>query len=200
MDELTRTAEHFARVAERRRALRATFESVLGARNEFVWEIGCGHGHFLTAYAVAHPDRLCIGIDIEADRIERAIRKRDRAELPDLHFIRADARDFLAALPDPARFAAIYALFPDPWPKKRHHKHRLFQPDFISQIAARTTPGARLYFRTDHGPYFSETRAAFASSDAWEIVDEAWAFEAPTVFQQHALSYDSLVAVRRVGG
>jgi tRNA (guanine-N7-)-methyltransferase len=197
MDNPVRTSLHFARIEQRRQALRETFATLFATRTEFVWEIGCGHGHFLTAYAGVYPDRLCIGIDIEEDRIARAERKCRRAGLPGLHFIHADARDFMAALPDAARFSAIYFLFPDPWPKKRHHKHRLMQPPLIAEIAARALPGARLYFRTDYQPYFDQVRAAFTVSPAWALSDEPWQFEVTTVFQARAPRFFSLVAAHQ---
>ena len=102
----------------------------------------------------------------------------------------------MAALPDAARFSAIYVLFPDPWPKKRHHKHRLLQPPMIAEIAARSIPGARIYFRTDHEPYFLAARAVLEASPAWSLADEPWPFEVPTVFQERVRRYFSLVAVR----
>lgn len=197
MDSAVRTAEHRARIEERRRGLREGFATVLAGEPHFIWEVGCGHGHFLTAYAAVHPDQLCIGIDIESDRIKRARRKRDRARLSNLHFIHADAHDFLAAMPPEARFAAVYILFPDPWPKTRHHKHRLVQPDFLARVAAGAAPGARLYFRTDYQPYFTEARFAVGASDAWKLVDEDWPFESPTVFQQRAPAHFSFVAAVR---
>jgi tRNA (guanine-N7-)-methyltransferase len=85
----------------------------------FVWELGCGHGHFLTAYAAAHPDQLCLGVDLSGERVARAQRKQHRAQLENLYFLRADARLFLEALPPTAKCSAIYVLFPDPWPKLR---------------------------------------------------------------------------------
>src|SRR6185312_15919308 len=82
----------------RREALAAAFAEILPPASEFVWEVGCGHGHFLTAYAQKHPDRICLGIDLASERIDRAERKRQRAGRPNLHFLQADAADFLAAL------------------------------------------------------------------------------------------------------
>jgi tRNA (guanine-N7-)-methyltransferase len=189
-------ALHAALLAERRQALAETCAQLLRDRAEFVWEIGCGHGHFLTAYAHAHADRLCIGVDLTRDRIARAGRKRDRAKLANLHFLRAEARDFLGALPKAARFSDLYILFPDPWPKRRHRKHRFLTPAFLSEIAPRAGAGARLYLRTDYEPYFQEARGALQSSADWRPVDEPWAFETPTVFQARAPAYQSLTAVR----
>src|SRR5262249_40134381 len=141
---------------------------------DFVLEVGCGHGHFLTAYAHAHPDELCIGIDIENDRIRRAERKRERAKLQNLHFIHSEVSLFLNALPTGARCAEIFMLFPVPWPKRRHHKHRILQPDFLSLAADHARPYSRLSFRTDHCPYFTDAAAAVRDHPRWELTDEPW--------------------------
>jgi len=100
-------------------------------------------------------------------------------------------------LPAGTELAAIYVLFPDPWPKARHHKHRLLQPEFLGAIARRAGLGTRLYFRTDHEPYFVDTAAALRSHPDWQLVDEPWPFEERTVFQARAPSFRSLVATRK---
>jgi tRNA (guanine-N7-)-methyltransferase len=163
-----------------------------------VWEVGCGHGHFLTAYAKAHPGETCIGIDITSDRIVRADRKRSRARLENLHFVRADADDFLVVMPESARFTAIFILFPDPWPKRRHHKNRVVKAEFLSAAAARAQKGTDLYFRTDHEPYFREVSSLVNSHRDWsEQTGREWRFDEPTVFEKRAARYFSLVAKRR---
>lgn len=186
-----------ALLEERRRTLRAQVDPILAGCDRFVAEIGCGHGHFLTAYAAAHPDRVCLGLDLVEDRVRRACRKRDRARLANLHFLQGEARLFLGILPAAARMTALYALFPDPWPKLRHHKHRLIQPGFLRQAAAAATPECRLYFRTDHQEYFASAHATIRAHPDWALVDEPWPFEFETVFQQRAPSHQSLVAVPR---
>ncbi len=190
--------EHRSHISRRREALRETLCSLVSAESRFVWEVGCGHGHFLTAYAAAHPLQSCIGIDIASDRIGRAERKRTRARLANLHFVRADAEDFLAAMPAGARFTAIFILFPDPWPKRRHHKHRVMTAEFLSAAAAAAGQGSGLFFRTDHEPYFLEAAAAIRSHRDWRESDPAaWPFEEATVFQRRAERHFSLVALRR---
>lgn len=165
---------------------------------DFVWEVGCGHGHFLTAYATAHPRPPCLGVDIASDRIARARKKAQRARLPHLHFLRAEASLFLEALPASARIAAVFILFPDPWPKSRYHKHRVLQPEFLEKIAVRAAPGCRLHFRTDFEPYYLEAKAVAASSSGWALVDAPWPFEFETVFQSRAAgSFHSFVAEMR---
>jgi tRNA (guanine-N7-)-methyltransferase len=188
---------HLALIAQRRAALRAALAPVLSPAAHFLCEIGCGHGHFLTAYAAAHPDQLCIGIDLIGERVARAVRKRDRAKLTNLHFFHAEAHDFLAVLPSGATFSAIVILFSDPWPKRRHHKNRLLQSEFLDALTARAGQGTRLYFRTDHRGYFAHATAVLASHPAWRMEPAApWIFEMETVFQARAPAYQSLIATR----
>ena len=189
------TPRYAALIDERRRGLAADLAAIFPAgKGEFLCEIGCGHGHFLTAYAAEHPDVTCLGLDLVGDRIERAVRKRDRANLGRLHFIQAEARLFLEVLPPEVRICAYVLLFPDPWPKLRHHKHRLMQADFLNQAAGRAAPGCRLYFRTDYDPYFEDAATAVSAHPEWERVGDPWIFEHETVFQQRAPSHQSLVA------
>ena len=103
-------------IASRRAELRAQLAPRLTGLRTLTLEIGCGHGHFLTAYAAAHPDLRCLGLDIANDRIARALRKRDRARLANLDFVHADADDLLSALPEEISLSQVFVLFPDPWP------------------------------------------------------------------------------------
>ncbi len=183
---------------ERCAALRAALEAALPAgAADLVLEIGCGNGHFLVAYAAAHPERFCVGIDLRLERIEKALRKRDRAGLSNLVFFRCDARDFLRVLPAGAGLADIYMLFPDPWPKKRHHKNRLLQPEFLEGLAARAGKGSGFFFRTDYRPYFDEAVEIVAGSLRWRAEPAGpFPFEHPTIFQARAAGFHSLAARR----
>jgi tRNA (guanine-N7-)-methyltransferase len=200
MENPHRTAEHVARITQRRSDLSVVLANMIPPLVKFVWEVGSGHGHFLTAYAAAHPLELCIGVDITKDRIDRGIRKRDRARLNNLHFIHAEAGVFLDSMPKKACFSSIFVLFPDPWPKRRHHKNRLLQADFLTNIGARAGDQTRLYFRTDYEPYFRDTETTIRDHPAWELVSEPWPFEQATVFQSRAISHHSLVARHKTRG
>ena len=185
-------------VAERRLALRHLLGELIPGGSLFVWEIGCGHGHFLAAYARAHPEQVCIGIDIASERIARADRKRERGQIANLHFVRADAEDFVASIPEGSRFSAIFALFPDPWPKRRHHKNRVMNSGFLSAVAACSEKGAGLFFRTDFEPYFREVSAVVTAHPDWATEGAPpWPFEEPTVFEKRAQRHFSLEAMRR---
>ena len=181
------TPEFLARITERRAALRAELAALLPAGKPLVWEIGSGHGHFLVQYARAFPEKLCVGVDIIRDRLNRSAKKRDRAKLTNCHFVQAEAREFLDALPAGATLAEIWVLFPDPWPKKRHHKNRILQADFLEALAGRAGEGARLYCRTDHTEYFAAVAAIFPELQTWRPDPAApWPLEQETVFQARA--------------
>ncbi|MEY4939314.1 MAG: hypothetical protein RIQ93_1049 [Verrucomicrobiota bacterium] len=197
MDEARASAAYAEILANRRAQLAGQLESALAGVTEFVWELGCGHGHYLTAYAEAHPTRRCLGIDIVSERIERARRKSARAALPNLYFLRAEARSFLRTLPADRRISQALILFPDPWPKSRHHKHRILQADLLDELADHATPDCQLSFRTDFAPYYEAARATLAAHGRWALADLPWPFEAETVFQNRAEQHYSLVALRR---
>jgi tRNA (guanine-N7-)-methyltransferase len=189
---------HLAAKQSRIASLRKQLEEQLAGRSAITLEIGSGHGHFLTGYAAARPDRFCVGIDIILDRWERSERKRGRAGLENLTFLRAEAREFVEALPPGVLLTEIFILFPDPWPKRRHHKNRIIQSEFLTTLALRCEAGSSLYFRTDHDEYFAAAREVIRSHAHWEIQPGApWPFELPTVFQTRAPAYQSLVASRR---
>lgn len=196
MDKPAPQPTYAAILADRRQEVQRQLDPILATHPRFLCEVGCGHGHFLTAYAAAHPGTTCIGIDLEEKRIARAVRKRDRAKLTNLHFIRAEAGLFLEALPVSAEISHLFLLFPDPWPKLRHHKHRLIRPAFLAAAAAHAAPGCRLYFRTDYRPYFDDALAVVRDSPPWQPVEEPWPFEFETVFQSRAPSHHSFIARR----
>ena len=181
-------------------ALQAGFEAHRIADRPLTLEVGCGHGHFLTAYAAAHPGESCVGVDLLRERLERAAKKSARLRLDNIWWIKGDANEVLAGWPQNLRITRnIFILFPDPWPKRRHWKNRLIQQEFLSQLAQRAAPGATLCFRTDHPPYFAEAQAKIRDHPEWELREAtAWPYEEVTVFQSRAPRFESLVATRRL--
>lgn len=160
-------------------------------------EIGSGHGHYLAAYAEAHPEEVCVGIDIVTKRVKKGESKRDKRGLEHLMFIKAEALEFLDALPDYVTLNKIFVLFPDPWPKKRHWKNRVVQQPLLDKLATRTKPGAMLYLRTDHTGYFDWMKEEVAANANWAARPETpWPFEAPSFFQDLMDSWQSLPSER----
>jgi tRNA (guanine-N7-)-methyltransferase len=193
---------HIARVHARLAALRETLRVVIPQDvNRIVWEVGSGHGHLLTRYAGMSSDRFFVGIDILNDRLRKAERKQTAAGVTNLRFIKAEAGEFLACLPARILISEVLILFPDPWPKKRHHKNRLIQAEFLGELACRMASGGRLYFRTDHTPYLDWARERISAHPGWVLVPDApWVLEEKTVFQARAPAYGSLVAELRTPG
>jgi tRNA (guanine-N7-)-methyltransferase len=183
-----------ALIAERGSILAAKLDTAFPSSVEIAWELGSGHGHFLTAYAEQHPTEHCVGIDLIGERVDRALRKKNRARLSNLEFFRAEAGLFLDVLPPRIRIRRAFILFPDPWPKARHHKHRIIRADFLHALSRHAAAECRLYFRTDFAPYFRAGSHVIAGHADWQIVDEVWPFEFETVFQSRADSHHSLVA------
>jgi tRNA (guanine-N7-)-methyltransferase len=118
-----------------------------------VWlEIGFGGGEHLAAQAAAHPDILSLGAEPFLNGVASALRHIEAAMLTNVRLHAGDARDVLAALP-PASLDRVFILFPDPWPKPRHHKRRLIQPDVVTELARVLKPHGRLRFATDWANY-----------------------------------------------
>lgn len=186
--------------AERRERVRREVAAIClpgNARRVRTLEIGCGHGHFLTAFAAQHPECECLGLDYSRGRIERAKRKVVANNLGNAHFLHASSGDFLATRPAMYRFHQVYVLFPDPWPKRKHRKYRLINPEFLTELAGAVEQGGALYFRTDFQDYFCETRTTLGAHKHWEIEPDAvWPFDHTTVFESKAKRFFSLKAVR----
>ena len=160
-------------------------------------EIGCGHGHWLVDFASAHPEKRFLGVDIIGDRVERAKRKKERAGLRNVEFLRGEAMEILDLLPSHVVLRDTFILFPDPWPKKRHWKNRLFGKPFLEALSERSEAGARCYFRTDDRNYFDWAVEAVALQSLWRREETfEWPFERETVFQARAAAYYSLAIVK----
>lgn len=118
-----------------------------------VWlEIGFGGGEHMAAQAAANPGVLILGAEPFLNGAASALRHIDRGGLENVRLYVGDARDLAAALP-PVSIDRVFVLFPDPWPKVRHHKRRLIQDDTAAALARLLRPGGRLRFATDVGSY-----------------------------------------------
>ncbi len=172
--------------AKRRRleALRAVFANHTRSGEPWVLEIGCGHGHFLTDYAAANRQQFCIGIDLISRRVEKSGRKRERQGLDNLEFHKAEVEEFLEALPDEQQFRDVFMLYPDPWPKKRHFRRRMIQPDLVAELHRRLVADGHFYFRTDHDDLFEWAVEHFQQHGGWTIeLGAPWPLERSTVFE-----------------
>lgn len=162
-----------------------------------VLEVGCGHGHFLTSYASQYKNEMCVGVDILNSRILRGQKKQQRMRLRNLYFINIEVSEFLQGLPERIKLSTVFVLFPDPWPKTRHHKNRFIQKEFLDLLASKSEKGTKFCFRTDHEGYFEWTYKLLNQNQNWELLDQSsWPFEEETVFQKKMKSFQSLIAQR----
>lgn len=191
---------HFLKLqAERIRNIRNWLESTYPDSAEITLEIGCGHGHYLTAFASQHPEAKCLGVDLVTKRIQKAVSKRDKRNLTNLHFLKAEIREFLEAWPAHLRLERVFVLFPDPWPKKRHIKNRILQPGLLDDLSQKAHSETQLHFRTDHEKNFLYGLEVIAGHPGWEVRDDIdWPFENPSFFQDLLGAGQSLTAVHSV--
>lgn len=136
----------------------ALFPDLPGAFS--VLEIGFGGGEHLVAQAGALPDARFIGVEPFLNGVASCLRHIEESGVPNVRLHQGDAREVVARLPD-ASLDRVDILFPDPWPKKRHWKRRLIQPDFVAEVARVLKPGGEARFATDWANYAAWTLEAW---------------------------------------
>ena len=167
----------------------------MAGRTDITFELGCGHGHWLAAYGAAHPEEFCVGIDLITHRVERSVRKQTLGKLDNVIFLKAEAMEFLEALPPAIVLRKVFILYPDPWPKKKHHKNRFINAESLNLLARRADTGTRLHFRTDDADYFSWTNEFLAAHTRWQVAPGIeWPFEQKTFFEERMKDKRDVIA------
>lgn len=126
--------------------------TLFAVRQPIRLEIGFGNGEALAYLAATHPQHNFIGVEVHRPGIGHLFLTLQRAELHNVRILRYDAVAIIQALP-PACLEGVYIFFPDPWPKTRHHKRRLLQPEFAVAIARVLQPKGFLHLATDWENY-----------------------------------------------
>lgn len=148
-------------------------------------ELGCGDASFLVDYAGRHPDRNFIGVERLLGRIRKLDRKGRRDGLTNLRGVRIESSYFLAYLLPLHSVSALHVYFPDPWPKKRHHKNRLVNERFPKIALAALAPGGVVYLRTDDQDYFGQMTEVFGGGREFQkIKTPSELVELPTDFER----------------
>jgi tRNA (guanine-N7-)-methyltransferase len=129
-------------------------------------ELGCGDASFLVEYARQNPAANFIGVERLLGRMEKLDRKGRRADLSNVRGVRIESSYFLRYLLPPHSAVALHIYFPDPWPKKKHRRHRLINEQFPALARAALAPGGRVYLRTDDADYFAQMNEVFAAAAA----------------------------------
>ncbi len=128
-------------------------DAVYGRSAPKILEIGFGMGETTAVIAAAHPENDYLGIEVHTPGVGSLLKEIGERELANLRIIQHDAVEVLANMIAPSTFDGAHVFFPDPWPKKRHHKRRLLQPPFVSLLAGRLKPGAYIHVATDWEEY-----------------------------------------------
>ena len=156
-------------------------------------EIGFGGGEHLVAQAAAHPEARFIGVEPFLNGVASCLRHIEDSGVSNVRLNMGDARDVVARLPE-VSLDLCYILFPDPWPKARHHKRRLIQPEFLDALARVLSPGAEVRFATDWANYAEWTLEHFTrdprftwTAERAEDWRKAWPGHVTTRYEQKRL-------------
>lgn len=147
--------------------------SLFPSKREVWLEIGFGSGEHAIAQAGRYPDIGLIACEPFINGVAALLSKIEASGVSNLSVTNADARDVMDVLPD-ASINRVFLLYPDPWPKTRHHKRRFVNPDQIEMLSRVMAPGAQLRVATDIEDYVRHTLEAFDRTDAFE-----WTAEGP---------------------
>lgn len=149
-------------------------------------DLGCGDGTFALKMAAHHGDRNFLAVERLLGRVRKVCRKAEQGDLTNLKVLRLEARYTVEWLLPKHSVSRLHLLFPDPWPKARHHKRRLFQCDFLTSVVEVLVPGGEFLFKTDHEEYYEwalEELAAFEGLQKIEWAEDAF-FYPQTDFEQ----------------
>ena len=135
---------------------------VFGRKAPLVLEIGSGMGETTAAIAEAHPEADFIAVEVHGPGIGSLLNRIEGGQLGNLRVVRHDALEVLERMIPDGALAAIHLFFPDPWPKKRHHKRRLVQPEFAALAARKLAPGGVLHAATDWPDYAEHMARVFS--------------------------------------
>jgi len=134
-------------------------------------ELGCGDASFLVGQAQRHPEVNFIGVERLLGRLRKLDRKGRRAGLANLRGVRIESSYFLEYLLPPHSVSVLHIYFPDPWPKKKHRKHRLINGRFPGLAQTALAPGGTVYLRTDDKDYFQQMTEVFGANREFQPVE-----------------------------
>lgn len=139
------------------------FDRAFERRAPRVLEIGFGMGDATATIAQSRPGDDFLGIEVHSPGVGSLLKQIGERGLTNVRVIQHDAAEVVAAMIPPESLAGIHVFFPDPWPKKRHHKRRLLKPAFVRDLALRLAPGGYFHVATDWESYAHEILAALAA-------------------------------------
>ena len=147
------------------------FESVFREKDSFkVLELGTGWGEFALEWLAAHPEHEYLAMEVKYDRVFTMLKKAGRAGIANLKVIPINFNWFLESILPRDVFDLIIINFPDPWPKRRHWKHRLVQTGLPERLAPLLRKSGSIFLATDYGPYARRMLRVFRDSSLFEPI------------------------------
>jgi tRNA (guanine-N7-)-methyltransferase len=134
-------------------------------------ELGSGDGSFLVSWSAKNPDHNFLAVERLLGRLRKAERKIRRAALTNVRLLRIEAAYFLEYLLPLASVSALHVYFPDPWPKRKHRRHRLVNEHFTQVVATVLQPNGVIYLRTDDESYFAQMTDVFGRNQKFKAVE-----------------------------
>jgi len=131
-------------------------------------DVGCGKGRFILSRAVSHPDANYLGIDRLLKRLRIVDKRIRRRGLENVRLLRIEASYAIEHLLPPGSVTTFYVQFPDPWPKRRHHRRRLFSPHILDAIHRTLATGGKIHLVTDHTHYFEVINGIFTADPRFD--------------------------------
>jgi tRNA (guanine-N7-)-methyltransferase len=153
------------------RLKRIDVKEVFGNTNPLEVDIGAGKGRFLVARARSNPRTNYLGIERQPGRIFATAKKAFRHGLCNLRLARVEAFEGIGDMLEPHSVSVFYIFFPDPWPKRRHHRRRLVNPEFMDLLHSRLSDGGIIHFASDHTEYAAVVEKLFAADERFVPID-----------------------------
>ena len=150
-------------------------DALFGRAAPKILEIGFGMGETTADIAAAHPQNDYLGIEVHTPGVGNLLKLIDARALTNVRIIQHDAVDVLRDMIAPSCLDGVHIFFPDPWPKKRHHKRRLIQPPLIHLLAEKLKPGGYLHAATDWHEYAEQILAVLSADPALANTAEGYA-------------------------
>jgi tRNA (guanine-N7-)-methyltransferase len=144
------------------------FQAVFGRSAPVILEIGFGMGETTARIASEHPENDYLGVEVHTPGVGALLKIVCERSLTNLRVVQHDAVEVVTRMIAPESLAGIHVFFPDPWPKKRHHKRRLIQPAFAELLASRLAQGGYLHAATDWQEYADHMLSTLAAVPALE--------------------------------
>ena len=167
------------------------FDRVFARHAPRVLEIGFGMGETTAAIAASHPQIDYLALEVHTPGVGSLLKELDERGLANVRIVQHDAVEVLEHMVPQASLDGAHIFFPDPWPKKRHHKRRLIQPPLVALLASRLKPGGYVHAATDWEEYAQQILEVFSAEPLLENTAESYAarpeYRPLTKFEQRGL-------------